>query len=192
MKCVESKRKLNFSDMEKKKKKASLRAQPLNLPLLAALLFNILEAIMQTTLPSLPKLHPIRYDANTAPKLWHRNLLLTLKSLLSLIDPTLQLLAALQDTALTTGPRADAGATNARIEIDLALGGRQALDAALDTHLALQLRPPECQGRVGVARDILRLAARGPVRVNHEAPRVQLLQVDVARADAAGWLRCCR
>ncbi|KAB8760610.1 hypothetical protein FH972_026602 [Carpinus fangiana] len=154
------------------------------------------SAVFQTLQhPRDQELHPLRQHAQPTPELGHgdRVALAAGKAALNIAHALLQLLAPAQHGALRTSPRADAAAANARVEVALALGIRQTLDAALDAHLALLLAPPERQAGVRVRGDVGGLAAGAPVRVDDEAAaRVQLLEVHDARRHAARGQRCGR
>ena len=64
-----------------------------------------------------------------------------------------------EDLALVAGPGADAAGVGAGIEVGVGFGFGQLVDAAFDTHLALQFGPEEGEGDVGVQGDGTALAA---------------------------------
>src|SRR5690606_25705261 len=101
---------------------------------------------------ALPELNRIRHNSNPTPEFGYGNMLLPFKSLLHILDPILQLLAATigQHLALLTRPCAQPAPPNARVKVALALLPRQSLRCALNTHLALLTGPPKGQRRMRV------------------------------------------
>lgn len=148
---------------------------------------------MKPALPPLPELDAVRHNPQPAPELRHGDLVGPVEALLHLAHPALELRAAvvavgslrLQHLALAARPGADAASACPRRVVRLALLAGHALDAALDVDLALQGLPEEEQGGARVGGDVGGLARGAEVGVDDEAPRVQLLEVDGARRDAA-------
>lgn len=178
--------------------KSHLRTQPLHLPLIIfpipPLLALIDEPIVKTALPTLPKLHPRRHDAQASPELRHGNLVFPFKRLLRLGHPLLQLgppviplALGLQHLTLSAGPGPDPAPPHPRIKIGLTLLPGVPRRDALDAHLSLQGAPVEDEGSMRIRRQVSCLAGGAEVGVDDVAALgVELLEVDDAGGDAAG------
>lgn len=155
---------------------------------------------MQSAVTTLPELNLGRHDAQSAPKVRHRNLFLALEPLLRLRHPALQLGAAVVTTAVAASvlrrhqhgalparPRAYAAAPRARVKVGLALLAREAGRHALDADLPLQGRPVEAQRGVRVGAEVGRLPRRAKVGVDDVAVGVELLEVHHAGGHPARW-----
>src|SRR5262249_37715582 len=73
--------------------------------------------------------------------------------------PSLELEAALQRPGLLRGPGADLAGLGAAVEIGVGFGVGDALDLALDPHLAPQRLPMEAESRLLLAADLSTLPA---------------------------------
>lgn len=150
---------------------------------------------MQAARPALPELDARGHDPQPSPEVGHGNVLPALERLLRVGHPPLQLGPAvvavhgpvrLEHLALAARPGADPAAPDPRVEVLLALAGRVAARDALDAHLPLQRGPEEDERGVRVGGQVGGLARRPKVGVDDEAARrVELLEVDDARGDAA-------
>ena len=169
----------------------SLWAQSLDFPTpVFGLVPLVPKSIVQSTFPSLPELQNSRQHPQPAPKLRHGDLLHPFKPLFYIPYPSLQHilppLPLVQNRALLARPRPDPAPPCPQVVIRLALRLTQPLHRPLNPDLPLQLRPPKRQAGLRVTPHVLGLAARAPVAVDDEAPRVEFLQVHEARRHNAG------
>lgn len=140
---------------------------------------GVTKAIMQTGFTALPELDDGRDQTHAAPEGGHGDAVDGGEATVDGVDAGVEEDAVgwLDDGGLGAGPGADLGAADARVEVALALLGREPFDPTFHPDLPLEFAPPERQGGVRVRAEIGRLAAAGPVRVDDEAARVQLFEV---------------
>src|SRR5512134_943125 len=116
------------------------------------------QPVVQPVGAPLPELHRLRQQPVAAPVRRARRVLAVL--VLHALEGALQRCTVGHALALCRGPGGEPGAERPRVEIGVGVRCRDFLRAALDAHLALELRPQEHQARARLRGELAALAAR--------------------------------
>src|SRR6266545_6032869 len=154
---------------------ASLGRKPLDAPgtVHAAAFACVQQPVVQPVGAALPEFDRLRHDAVAAPVRWPRRALAV--ALARLFHRFFENFPGRYGFALLGSPGREARAERPGGEIVVGVLRADLFHAALDAHLALELRPQEHQARGG-ARFTLAALAAAVIGMEHEAAALDALQ----------------